>query len=284
MPHTGSVTIAIGCLLLDRRAGPIPLIAGTWKLNIIPLSACSAMWQCAIHSPGFDTSSTMSTVSPVRTSTVSFHTRFGSLDPVAATMHQEPAGPVDVERVVHRVIGVHLVHEPDLHPVADRERPVDLGVACARVAIDQRSTACWSGSVIRLISSHRVFPLDAALGVARRGRRSDASVRRGPSAARALERGGHERDRKQLHAAHRAPGRLDAHDLRIHRAGEAAAHRAAPRRPAVRGHVHLGDEREDLVRLAIEVGRARRARSTSSSGLARSVVERRRPTRSPVRR
>ena len=25
----------------------------TLKLNIMPLSVCSAMWQCAIHSPGF---------------------------------------------------------------------------------------------------------------------------------------------------------------------------------------------------------------------------------------
>ena len=37
------------------------------KLNIIPLSWCSAMWQCAIQSPGFVTSRRMSTVSPVRT-------------------------------------------------------------------------------------------------------------------------------------------------------------------------------------------------------------------------
>ena len=32
---------------------------------------------------------------------------------------QEAASPVDVERVVHRMVGVHLVDEPDLHPVAD---------------------------------------------------------------------------------------------------------------------------------------------------------------------
>ena len=50
----------------------------TVKLNIIPLSWCSAMWQCAIQRPGSLTSKRMSTVSPVRTSTVSFQTRFGS--------------------------------------------------------------------------------------------------------------------------------------------------------------------------------------------------------------
>ena len=50
----------------------------TLKLNIMPLSVCSAMWQCAIHSPGFVTSSRMSTVWPARTSTVSFQTRLAS--------------------------------------------------------------------------------------------------------------------------------------------------------------------------------------------------------------
>ena len=38
---------------------------------------------------------------------------------------EEPAGAVDVERVVHRVVGVHLVDQPDLHPVTDGERPAD---------------------------------------------------------------------------------------------------------------------------------------------------------------
>src|SRR5919199_542481 len=50
----------------------------TLKLNIIPLSVCSAMWQWAIHSPGLVTCSKMSMVSPAFRSTVSFHTRLGS--------------------------------------------------------------------------------------------------------------------------------------------------------------------------------------------------------------
>jgi hypothetical protein len=33
----------------------------TLKLSIIPLSWCSAMWQCAIHRPGLVTSSSRST-------------------------------------------------------------------------------------------------------------------------------------------------------------------------------------------------------------------------------
>ena len=44
----------------------------------MPLSWCSAMWQCAIQRPGLVTSSRMSTVSPVLTSTVSFQARFSS--------------------------------------------------------------------------------------------------------------------------------------------------------------------------------------------------------------
>jgi hypothetical protein len=34
---------------------PCSLACSTSKLNIIPLSVCSAMWQCAIHSPGLVT-------------------------------------------------------------------------------------------------------------------------------------------------------------------------------------------------------------------------------------
>ena len=108
----------------------------TWKLNIMPLWLCSAMWQCAIQRPGLVTSSRMSTVSPARTSTVSFHdeVRFGL---AVAGEHEEPAGAVDVERVVHRMVLVHVVDEADLHPVADAERPVDLPVLLSRVAIDE---------------------------------------------------------------------------------------------------------------------------------------------------
>ena len=63
----------------------------TVKLNIMPLCMCSAMWQCAIHSPGLVTSNKMSTVCPVRTSTVSFHTRFGSATPSRASTRNRPA-------------------------------------------------------------------------------------------------------------------------------------------------------------------------------------------------
>ena len=38
---------------------------------------------------------------------------------------EEASGPVDVEGMGHRVVGVHLVDEADLHLVADAEPPAD---------------------------------------------------------------------------------------------------------------------------------------------------------------
>ena len=108
------ITTTSRCSVMPTAASA----GATSKLNIIPLSWCSAMWQCAIQRPGLVTSSRMSTTSPVRTSTVSLQTRFGSGVAVAGE-DEEAARAVDVERVVHRVVGVHLVDQPDLHPVAD---------------------------------------------------------------------------------------------------------------------------------------------------------------------
>ena len=57
---------------------------------------------------GFVTSRRMSTDCRVRTRTVSFHTRFGST--VSSRLSTRKwLCPVDVEGVVHRVAGVHLV-------------------------------------------------------------------------------------------------------------------------------------------------------------------------------
>jgi hypothetical protein len=52
------------------------------KLNIIPLSWCSAMWQCAIQVPGFVTSRRMSTVS-----------RFAAGVAVASAVHLNDVRP-----------------------------------------------------------------------------------------------------------------------------------------------------------------------------------------------
>ena len=109
----------------------------------------------------------MSTVSPVRTSTVSFQTRFGSTD-VVASQDQEAAGAVDVERVRHRMVRVHLVHEAQLHLVTDVEGPVDLRVFGARVAVDELP-ARVRGRRHPVDLDHVVFPLDALGGVVWRG-------------------------------------------------------------------------------------------------------------------
>ena len=129
------------------------------KLNIIPLSWCSAMWQWAIQRPGFVTSSRMSTVSPVRTSTVSFQTRFGSTTPSRARTRKRPA-PWTWKGWWHRVVGVHLVDQAELHLVADAERPVDLGVLRAGLAVDELPAHVGRGRH-PVDLDHVVFPFDA---------------------------------------------------------------------------------------------------------------------------
>src|SRR3954453_18394092 len=63
----------------------------TSKLNIIPLSWCSAMWQCAIQYPGLVTSNRMFTVCPVVIRTVSFQTRLSSSMPSRSSTRKRPA-------------------------------------------------------------------------------------------------------------------------------------------------------------------------------------------------
>ena len=121
------------------------------------------MWQCAIQSPGFVTSRRMSTVSPVRTSTVSFQTRFGSGTSSRARI-EEATGPVDVEGMGHRVVRVHLVDEADLHLITDAEAPVDRGVLRACRAVDELP-AHVGGSGDPVDLDHVVFPLDPLRGV-----------------------------------------------------------------------------------------------------------------------
>src|SRR5687767_14396515 len=75
----------------DRTLHQSSSAAATLKLNIIPLSWCSAMWQCAIHRPALVTSRRMSTVWPVGTRTVSFQTRLGSITPSRDRMRNRPA-------------------------------------------------------------------------------------------------------------------------------------------------------------------------------------------------
>ena len=49
---------------------------------------------------------------------------------------EETACSVDVKRVVHGVIRVHLVNQSDLHPLAHRGRPGDVVVLCPGLPVD----------------------------------------------------------------------------------------------------------------------------------------------------
>src|SRR5690606_32576721 len=48
----------------------------TRKTSCMPVSRCSEMWQCSIQSPGFDISTSRSTVEPSGITAVSFQTKF----------------------------------------------------------------------------------------------------------------------------------------------------------------------------------------------------------------
>ena len=202
----------------------------TVKLNIMPLCMCSAMWQCAIHRPGLVTSNRMSTVCPVRTSTVSFQTRFGSATPSRASTRKRPApcrwngwciGWSESISLTSRI----LTRSPD------GELPVDGGAVGAGGPVQQLPAhGRGGGQPVHL--DHVVFPLDARRPAGpwpcvRRGRgRQRARLcsfhRRGISRAAGL---GTVCGREQLHAALRAAARLVAGHLRMHRAGVAGRRR-----------------------------------------------------------
>ena len=68
---------------------------------------------------------------------------------------------MDVERVVHRVVRVHLVDQPHLHLVTDSEFPVDCMVFGAGCAVDQLPAhVLRRGHPVDL--DHVVLPLDGA--------------------------------------------------------------------------------------------------------------------------
>src|SRR4051794_10864001 len=77
---------------------------------------------------------------------------------------EEAAGAVDVERVVHRMVRVHLVDEADLHAIADAEAPIDPCSLRACRAVDQLPARVRRrGHAVD--GDHVVFPLDSARGV-----------------------------------------------------------------------------------------------------------------------
>ena len=68
----------------------------TVNAAIMPALRCSAMWQCSIQRPGFDISTSSSTVSPAGMIAVSFHTRFSFGTP--SRLEHEEALAVQVDR------------------------------------------------------------------------------------------------------------------------------------------------------------------------------------------
>jgi hypothetical protein len=78
-----------------------------------------------------------------------------------ARKNEETAGAMDVEGVMHWVIGVHLVDQSNLHLVPDPKPPVDLPSFGACRPIDQLPThVARRGQPVHI--HHVVFPLDPA--------------------------------------------------------------------------------------------------------------------------
>src|SRR5262249_7794182 len=130
------------------------------------------------------------------------------------------AGAVQVEGVVHGVVGVHLVDQCDLDPVAFGELPVDSGVGRAGGPVDQLPPHVGRGGE-PVDGDHVVFPFDApAITVAVVSAMVVAAVGvwRGLLAPGRL---GGKRGDEQFHAALGAAAGLVAGDVRVHRAGVA---------------------------------------------------------------
>ena len=224
----------------------------------------------------------MSTVSPVRTSTVSLQTRLGSTSPSRARTRKRPApwmwngwciGWSESISLTSRIFtrsptrnrqsiawfaaSVGAVDELPAH-VRRRREPVDvdhvvfpLDAARVRVAVrrGRRGSSCSCSCVVLVLARARGSPacapdeprrqqLHAALRAAvGRLARDDLGVHRAGVAVGAA-------CGDELHAAARAAARLLADDLGVHRADVDGG---VPR--VGLAHVHLGHERQRLVRL-----------------------------------
>ena len=110
---------------------------------------------------------------------------------------------------MHRMIGVHLVDQPDLHPVTDRERPADVPVHRPGLAVDELPDHV-AGVRDPVDLRHQVLPLQAVTVVVPAVRH--ALARLGSWLRRSI-------GRNQLHPAVRAHSRLGGGDLGMHRAG-----------------------------------------------------------------
>ncbi len=191
-----------------------------------------------------------------------------------AGKHDEPARAVDVERVVHGVLGpLHLVDQPDLDPVAHGEGPGDGPVLVAGLAVDELPDHV--GRVrLPVDLRHEVLPLDAVpyvgpmvcavppgrhIGEGGRDHQLHAALRArlgpGPGdlgvhgAGVGVLRWCGFANTLQLHPAPRAGCRLATGDVRVHRAGVGGRQRECL--PVEQRH--QGGEAEHLVGLASEV-------------------------------
>src|SRR5512133_3270817 len=80
-------------------------------------------------------------------------------DPVAG-QYQEPAGAVQVERVVHGMVGGHFIDQPDLDSVANGEPPVDGGAVGTSGPV-QEPPVHGGARGLTVDLDHVVLPLDA---------------------------------------------------------------------------------------------------------------------------
>ena len=95
----------------------------------IPVSMCSATWQCSIHLPGFVTSSSTSADEARRQQHRIFPDEVVVRHPIHR-QHQESLA-VNVNGVLHGVQRAAIVDQPKLDHVADAESPVDVHVLAA---------------------------------------------------------------------------------------------------------------------------------------------------------
>src|SRR5215211_7504580 len=145
---------------------------------------------------------------------------------------EEAAGSVDVERVVHRVIRVHLVDEPDLHSLAYGERPGDGVVLGPALPVDElpdhvggvRSTVDLRHQVLPLKTVAMITMFMSAMFVRAMHRGADQESHHRlhcltyplPNMTNVRVRRGQGIGRHQLHPALRARCWLSGRDLRVH--------------------------------------------------------------------
>ena len=124
----------------------------------------SAMWQCAIHSPGWVSSSSRSTVCPIGTSTVSLQTRLGSGAPSRARIRKRPSPRLGSPVGAHRDAAVPLRRDGAGH--ADHQ-PLTAGWAAAEArqafakVVRQRRASLLRRVLRRCADSSQLRVLDA---------------------------------------------------------------------------------------------------------------------------